>query len=710
MPVRVVVFEKRLPLILCSMLLSSQIASAEEGMWTLNNFPSEQIAQRYGFKPTQDWLSTIQLGSVRLAQGCSGSFVSPDGLILTNHHCVSGCLQQLSSKEDNLLENGFHATNRSEERRCPAFEVNQLIDIKDVTAKVSLATQGKSGEEFQKARKATIAEIENECSQKLTTVSSTTSTTTASSSPIRCDVVTLYEGAQYELYTYLRYQDVRLAFAPELKTAFFGGDPDNFNFPRYVLDFSFLRAYKDGKPVNSVVYLPWSSEGPTEKELVFVSGHPGGTDRQLTVAQLIYQRDVLLPEYLMMLAELRGRLDQFSRKSPEHERIAKQLAFRIKNGYKALKGRREALINPSFFAQLEENERILRSAISGYGEPSEFLDQAWDNIAKAQSIAQNMRFALRHQENAMRHVKHYRIAKNLIRFAAETAKPNKERLPEYTDARLPQLKASLLSPAPIYAELETMLLEFWLDKIQRELGPDNLYTQRVLQKSSPQKLSKELISSSKLADLEYRKQLLNGGAEAINSAKDPMLELARKIDPFARKIRKKYEDEVESVIIQSSELIAKARFAYYGQNVYPDATFSLRLSVGEVVGFEHLGEMVKPFTNFDGMYQRATGEHPFVLPKSILEAKDKVNLYQSLNFVSTNDIIGGNSGSPVINISGEVVGLIFDGNIYSLGGNYGFDPELNRAVSVHTGAITEVLDKVYGAKALLTEILQKKTK
>ncbi len=674
---------------LCSLFITSA-AHADEGMWLFNDFPAERLSREHGFSPSAEWLEHVRLSSVRLAQGCSGSFVSKTGLVMTNHHCVQACVEQISTKEKNYVERGFLAKSSAEERQCPALEVNQLVAITDVTEAVHKATEGLSGEKYVEARTAETSKLEKAC---------------ATSDERRCDVVSLYSGQRYHLYEYRRFQDVRLVFAPEIDIAFFGGDPDNFNFPRFNLDVAFLRVWQKGQPSRVDHHFAWSTAGAKRGELVFVSGHPGSTSRLKSIAELAYQRDVALPERLIQLSELRGVLTEFSRRGPEQARTAKTPLFYIENAVKALRGRHQALVDQMFMSQLETTEAALRSAVASDPALDQKYGGAWEHIARAQDRLRTIRKDLAAKEQHRGFGSQLlRIAIGLVRYGDERQKPNEARLPEYGDAKLPALKAQLFSPAPIYPELEITMMTFALTKLQEELGPDDPFVRLVLDKRSPQGRAKELIKASKLADVGLRKKLFEGGAPAVEAAKDPMLALARLIDAEARKIRKVYEDEVESVVQKNNELIAQARFDVYGTSTYPDATFTLRLSFGTVQGFPHRGERVGAFTRIKGLYARATGEAPFALPLSWRRAKDRLTMNTPMNFVSNNDIIGGNSGSPIINKDGEIVGVVFDGNIYSLGGEFGFDGSTNRAVSVHSSAIIEALDKVYGARGLVKEL------
>ncbi len=673
-------------------LLFAGLARADEGMWTFNNFPSDLVKARYGFAPSPEWLRKVRLSSARIAGGCSASFVSPTGLVMTNHHCVRECVQQLSTPQNDFIVKGFSATTAQQERQCPAMEINKLVEITDVTEQVTKATQGKEGAAFRDAQRAEIARLEKDCSTAPDT---------------RCDVVSLYQGGMYNLYKYQRFQDVRLVFAPEEAIAFFGGDPDNFEFPRYDYDVAFVRVYQDGKPAKVDHWLRWSARGAQPGELTFVSGHPGGTSRLLTVAQFLYQRDYALPERLFVLAQLRGMLDEFQQRGPELARVSTNLKFGVENAYKALAGQREALVDREFFAKKVAEEQKLRDWVKADPERQKRFGPAWDNIARATDTLRDMRVRLRLlEQGAGAGSDLFSHARLLARSAEELPKPNEQRLEEFAESRQPELEQQLFSPAPVYPQLEQALLTFYLVRLREQLGPDDPVVKKVLGKQSPEALARKLVSGSKLASPQVRRQLYQGGPEALRAAKDPMLEFVRSLDAEARAIRERYEQEVESVLDKNGELIARARFEAYGTSTYPDATFTLRLSFGQVKGFAEDGKQVEPFTFLSGLYERATGEPPFRLPPSWLKAKPRLELQTPFNFVSTNDIIGGNSGSPIFNKEAEIVGIVFDGNRPSLGGEYGFDETGNRTVSVHSEGILEGLRKVYDARRLLEELGQ----
>ncbi|MBI3182302.1 MAG: S46 family peptidase [Myxococcales bacterium] len=671
-------------------LALTSAALAEEGMWTLNDFPAARVKQKYGFAPDKQWLDHVRLSSVRLAGGCSASLVSARGLVMTNHHCAHSCIEQLSTPKRDLVSAGLHAREPKEEVRCPEVEVNQLVEITDVTARITAATKGLSGKAFNDAQKSEMSKVEKEC---------------ATSDAVRCDVVTLYRGGKYDLYKYRRYQDVRLVFAPELAIAFFGGDPDNFMFPRWDLDVAFLRVYEGGKPLQAGHFFRFSEAGPKGEELVFVSGHPGGTSRLLTVAQLEFERDLRLPRALLWLAEMRGYLTQFQTKSAEHKRIANTWLFGVENSLKALKGRHRALLGRTLIEHRAAEEKSLEAKVQADPKLKEAYGDAWPTIAGA--LERHRPIYVRHQmlEGARAFLSEQAgVARTLVRAADELSKKNEERLREYADSKLPALKQGLFSPAPIYDELEAATLTFSLTKLREELGPDDPIVRKVLGDRSPAELARLLVKGTRLKEVKVRKALFDGGKKAIEASADPMIKLMREIDAEARAVRAKYEDEVEAPLKLGGEKLARAMFEVYGTSIYPDATFTLRLSYGQVKGWTEEGREVAPFTDFAGLFRRATGREPFALPRSWLSAKDRLNPESRLDFAASTDIIGGNSGSPVVNKDAEVVGLVFDGNIHSLGGDYGFDESLNRTVAVHSQAILEALEKVYGARRVLEEL------
>jgi len=670
--------------------LPALAAFGDEGMWLYSDFPAKETQAKYGFTPSQEWLDKVRLASVRLARGCSASFISPSGLILTNHHCVRGCIQELSTAKDDLAERGFHAKAERDERRCPGMEANQLTAITDVTARLQKATQGLVDKAMNDARKAEISRIEKAC---------------ATSDAVRCDVVTLYNGGQYHLYQYARFQDVRLVFAPEGAIAHFGGDPDNFDFPRFAYDMSLLRIYSGEKPVPTPNYLPFSKNGAEEGQLALVSGHPGSTRRLKTVAELELVRDVELPRRLMRMAELRGLLASYSERGKEQSRTAEGLLMGVENTLKGQTGRHRTLLDRAFFAKKIEAEKTFRTKIEADAAKKQKYVPAFSAIASAQEKMKQIYDEYDAMEaNRGYYSDAYGHAQRLVRLADELGKPNEQRLPEYADARLPVLKAALLAVTPFYPDQEIELMSWSLAKVRESLGPDHAFVKSLLGRDSPRQLATRLVRGTKLGDAKIRKQLLDDGAPAIAASKDPMIVLARAMDPAGRAIRKTYEDEVEAPVKTASEQLAQARLEIFGTTGYPDATFSLRLAFGPVMGFTKFGQPVPAFTTVAGLYERATGAEPFVLPGSWIRAKDKLSPTTRFNQVTRLDTIGGNSGSPVVDVNGALISLNFDSTGGQLGSDYGYEPINGRAVSVHSAILLEALDKVYGAARLVKEI------
>jgi hypothetical protein len=669
----------------------------DEGMWLFTNPPREYLKKQYDFDATPEWLEHVQKSSVRFNSGGSGSFVSPDGLVMTNHHVGADCLQKISSEKHNYLRDGFHARTRADEHKCTDLELNVLMSIEDVTERVKAAIKpDMSTDKAFAARRAVMAEIEKESLDK---------------TGLRSDVITLYEGGQYHLYRFKKYTDVRLVFAPEKQIAFFGGDPDNFEYPRYDLDVCFFRVYENNKPAKIEHYLKWSKAGAKDGELVFVSGHPGHTTRQATLAELDYLRDIGYPFVLQRLNRLEVLLMAFSIRNDENARQANEFLFGVQNSRKARIGGLAALLDPQLMARKKEQEKKLR-AKAKEDESLKDARDAWDRIAQAQKVrADNIRnFTLLEGARggaAGFNTELFDIARTLLRAAAEKPKPNSKRLREFRDSNLESLEFQLFSEAPIYDNYEKVKLTDSLTFLANELGADYPLVKRVLAGKSPSERAYELISGTKLKDVKLRKKLYNGGQGAIDAANDPMIELARLVDPDARKVRKIIESEVEEVQRQAYAEIAKVKFALEGTSTYPDATFTLRLAFGQVKGYQEDGKHVPFETTFAGMYKHSAEHHnrePFDLPPRWVERKDRLNLKTPINFICTADIIGGNSGSPVINRQAEVVGLIFDGNIQSLALDFAYSDEQARALSVHSAGIVEALRKVYDAEELAAEL------
>jgi hypothetical protein len=666
-------------------------AHADEGMWTFDNFPSAAVKAKYGVDIDPAWLDHVRGAAVRLSTGCSASIVTANGIVLSNHHCVRNCAQQHSSATRDYVKDGFLATRREDEILCAGMVAEVLASISDVTDRVTAAVAGKAGDEFIKARDAQIAAVEKEgCAGKEDTYS--------------CEVVTMYQGGQYKLYNYRKYTDVRLVFAPEGDTAFFGGDPDNYNFPRYDLDCSFVRLYENGKPAATPDHLRWSTLPPTEGEPLFIAGNPGTTQRLLTADQLSTLRDLDIPEILIMYSELRGQLLRFTAESSEHARIGNRDLLSVENSFKANRGKEKALVDTTLIAAKRVAERELKARVSKDPKLAAEVGNPWSDIAKAQLHEKELYFRYYDLESRAGYRSNlFEYARDLVRAAQERPKPNGERLREFTDSRLALLAKTLLDPQPVYPELEQLKLAFWLAKLRENLTADSPDTRLFLGKESPETLAARL-ATSKLGDPAVRKALWEGGLQAVQASDDPLIRFVLATDADSRAARKLYEDEVSGPVEQAQQKIAHARFAIYGTSVYPDATFTLRLSYGKVEGWDNNGAAVPAFTYLSGLWERATGQFPFALTPRWQNAQGKVDPHTVFNFVSGNDIIGGNSGSPAIDAEGQVVGAIFDLNIPGLGGTFDFEDRVNRAVSVSTASITEALRNIYGAQGLVTEL------
>jgi|HubBroStandDraft_1064217.scaffolds.fasta_scaffold00351_22 hypothetical protein len=680
-------------------LLVCPPALSDAGMWTFDNFPSAAVKREYGVDIDSAWLARVRSATIRLSN-CTASFVSPDGLILTNHHCSEACLDEHSTAQSNLVRDGFLARAREQELKCGTQIADVLMETENVTTKVNAALAGLDPKAANDARKKTLTQLEQACEEQ---------SQHAPSGPLKCESVTLYEGGQYWLYKYHRYSDVRLVFAPERAIAAFGGDPDNFQFPRWCLDMSVLRAYgPDGKPAATPSFLTLRPAGPNAGEPVFVAGHPGGTDRLLTVAELLELRDVYLPHWLLRAAELRGRYIQFGKTGPEANRIVEDPLNSLENSIKVRRMQLQALLDDRLMAAKRADEAALRAKVAADPKLAASTGDPWAGIATAEQHARELDLPYTFLELGAGFNSHlYNYARALVRSAAERAKPNTKRLREYSDAALPRVEQRLLAPVPVYPALEKLTLSFSLERMREWLGPDAPVVRRLLSRDSPDTLAARLIDGSQLADPKVRKRLWDGGEAAIAASHDPMIELARSIDPEARAVRKRYEDEVEGPVDAGSEKIARARFAAYGATEPPDATFTLRLSYGKVAGWKEDGSEIEPFTHLGRLFERATGQDPFRIPDSWLKVRDQLDMQTRFDLSSTNDIIGGNSGSPMVDAGGKIVGLIFDGNIYSISGDYWYDAELNRSVAVDPAIIFEALRKVYKANELLKELGEK---
>jgi hypothetical protein len=668
---------------------------ADEGMWTFDNLPLKALKDKYGFEPTKEWIEHLRSSALRFNNGGSGSFVSADGLVMTNHHVGADTLQKISTKEKDYYKDGFLAKTHAEEAKAPDLELNVLIGIEDVTARVNAAVPKEMDDaKASVARRGVMAQIEKESLDK---------------TKLRSDVVTLYQGGKYALYTYKKYTDIRLVFAPEFDIAFFGGDPDNFEYPRYDLDVCFFRAYEDGKPAKPKHYLKWSPEGSKDGELTFVAGHPGRTSRLNTLAHLEYLRDKSFPLLMEMLHAREAHLLEHSKKGQEAARQAKEDLFSIQNSRKARMGGLKGLNDQALMGRKRAAEEALRSRIKADSAKHATYGAAWDKIAEAQKVADSIRLPYAMIEAGYGIDSNlFHIARTLVRLAEEKAKPNSDRLREYRDSAIESLELDLFSTAPVYPGLEEAKLAhslaFW-----KKMTPDDPLLVRVLATRTPECAAQEIVAKTKLGDVAVRKALAKGGMDAIKASDDPMLQLALMLDPPARAVRKIREENIDGVQTAQYALIARAIFEDQGASVYPDATFTLRLAFGQVKGLVIDGKTIPPFTTMGGAFEHAAkhgNKEPYKLPESWVKAKaaGKFPLDTPLNFISTADIIGGNSGSPVVNKNNEVVGLIFDGNVDSLVLDFAYDDRLARAVSVDSRAIVTSLRTIYGAEALAKEL------
>ena len=687
----------RRALFLALLLLGgSQAAPADEGMWTYQDFPANLVRQKYAADITPAWLERVRTATVRLSN-CTASFVSATGLILTNHHCSAACLAQNSTQQNDIFRSGFLAESREREIRCRDQIADVLMEMQNVTAKVDAATGGLDDKSANDARKKALTQLEQGCEQ---------ASAKSAAGPLKCESVDLYDGGQYWLYKYKRYEDIRLVFAPEYAIAAFGGDPDNFQFPRWCLDMSILRAYDaKGRAVTPPNHLQVAADGPAPGQLVFVSGHPGSTDRLLTLAQLRTERDVDQPQWLIRNSELRGRYIQFGKASPEARRIVEEPLEFTENFIKVRRKLLDALNDDRLMAKKEQEEKDLRARVAADRSLAAAVGDPWGDIARAEDVRREIWIPYVYLEaGAGLNSSLFKYARDLVRGAAERGKPSADRLREFRDTALPRVEQGLKAQVPVYPDLENLTLSFSLERMREWLGPDSEIVRQLLSKDSPDTLAARAVKGTRLADPQVRLQLWNGGQQAIEASQDPMIQLAKLVDPASRAVRRRYEDSVEAPEQTASEKIARARFRVFGTSVPPDANFTLRLNFGTVQGWAEQGRAIEPFTYLRRLYERDTGQEPYKVPQTWLKAKDQLDLNTPFDLATNNDIVGGNSGSPLIDVQGRVVGLMFDGNIHSIAGAYWFDADKNRAVAVNPAIMREALHKVYKADALLREL------
>jgi hypothetical protein len=674
-------------------LAAGSAAKAEEGMWTFDNFPIARANATLGTNIDQAWLDRVRLASARFG-GCSAGVVSGEGLVLTNNHCVSSCVANLSTQAVNYAETGFAPRSRDEELKCPGGFAEILTDISDVTERMHAAGAGLEGQAFTRARDAEAGRIEQEAC--------------GGDSAMRCQVVSLYRGGQFKLYQYRRYTDVRLAWAPEDRASSFGGDLDNFSFPRFAIDAAFVRLYENGQPVATPIHFKWNADQPVEGTPVFVSGTPGSTQRLLTMDQLTTIRDVVLPLDQLIASELRGRLIRFAAESEENAFIAMDPLYSVENTYKRGRGRMAALVDPAFMRMKAEAEADFRRRAGqepGAGDP-------WSELATVQPIVRETYVAMALLEggtgigttSVAGGSQLFNWARTLVRGAQERAKPSAERLPEYADSRLAAVQSGLFAERPVYPSLEQVRVEWWLSKTREWLTVDDPRVRALLGRESPEGLSARLVEGTSLADPAVRRALWEGGLAAIEASDDPMIRYLLAIQAPTRAVRSDWETRVEAPTARASERLAAARFAAYGDSVYPDATGTLRLTYGRIEGTDVPGQRFGAFTTFDGLWDRATGAAPFNVAPKLLAARDRIDGDTVLNMAVSSDTIGGSSGSPVVNEAGEILGANFDSTVLTQRNAYGYDVNVNRSVIVTTGAVTTALRDVYGMERLVAEL------
>lgn len=668
-------------------------AHSEEGMWTFFNLPLKQIEEKYNFKPTQQWLDKVRLSSVRFMDGGSGSFVSPNGLVMTNHHVGVGQITKLSSEGKDYVNDGFYAKTQAEELKCKDLEVNVLVNMIDVTSRVKgVANETMSAKEKSEATSKEIDKIEKEYFEK---------------TGLRSDVVSFYNGGEYWLYQYKKYTDVRLVFAPERNAAYFGGDYDNFTFPRWNLDVTFFRVYDNDKPLKTDNYFKWSKNGAANDELVFMSGHPGRTSRLKTYAQIKFARDFSIPHRLESIQTTLDALANYARQGEEQARRALIYQFGYENSKKALIGQLNGLKNPELMKIKEDEEKDFHGQILQNPEMTKQYMRYFGQIEELIKLYETKYYKREYRSFGS---KIFGIALGMVRYATESIKPDDERLPGYNDAALPAMKFKLLSPAPIYKDVDKALTWASVKYSLHKLDVTDEFWRLIFEGGDPRQIVNKLIDDSQIDNLEFRKKLLEGGIEALKKSDDPMIKLALKLDEFLRTDEQNFRDNFESKMKEAEERIAEARFAVYGKTKYPDANFTLRLTYGTVKGYPMNGTIAPTFTTLYGMFDRAVSfgnKGDFRLPKRFWDKLPKLDLSTPVNFVSTCDIIGGNSGSPTINKDAEIVGIVFDGNIESLPGDYVYDITANRAVSVHSNFIIYTLRNLYDANKLADELMGK---
>ncbi len=664
---------------------------ADEGMWTPDNLPVKILQEKHGFEPDADWLEHVRLSAVRIGRSGSGAFVSAYGLVATNNHVAVDQLQKMSSAERDYLSDGFYAQTPAEEIRCMGLELNVLVSMQNVTAKVMAAVKpGMAKEVALQARRAVCARIEKEAMDQ---------------SGLRADVISLYQGSEYWLHGYRSYTDVRLVWSPGQQVAFFGGQTDNFSYPRYDLDVAFFRVYQDGKPLRPEHYLRWNSAGPSEGELVFVPGHPGSTSRLHSVAQVRYHREVVLPAMEETTERVLAGLNAYAARGPEQQRRAQAYLFMVANQLKAVSGMRRTLADRKWMKRRQQQELAFRARVASRPEWQKNYAGAWAKIEA--SLAKGQQEFARQTYRKLHRFGLPGIAMAMVLLGEEIQKPDAKRMAGFHESELSRVKFYLLSPQPLHRDLEAVMLELGFRGSLDKLPGDDPFVQMLRGLGEPKQAAESIIGKTRLLDVAFRKELIEGGSRAIAQSDDPLLSLARKTLPALRANLQWRKKHMDSVLVPALAQIAEAHFAVYGKDTYPDANFTFRLSFGTVRGYPMNGTRAPYQTTLYGLFDRALGfdrKGDWQLPDWFWQRKDRLDLATPVNFVSDCDITGGSSGSPVINRKSELVGIVFDGNMESLAGRYFFDAVSNRAVSVHAAYVIEALRKLYDAADLADEI------
>lgn len=667
-------------------------------MWTFDYPPVKYFERTYGFTPDEKWFDNARLSALRLS-GCSASFISSDGLVMTNHHCARYALDKVNKPGEDLPDSGFYAPTLNDERRVDGMYADQLISMKDVTAEVQEAFErGKTDEEKVAERNREIQKLQKDAWEEYKKSQPNDS--------IYAQVVTFYNGGKYSLYIYKRYTDIRLVFAPQLIVAYFGGDYDNFTYPRYDLDVSLFRIYQDGKPLNTEHYFRWSNSGAQENEPVFVIGNPGRTSRLLTVAQLEFNRDYSYPYIVNLLKDAMDIYSKYIEQHPDKKLEYQTRLFGISNSYKAYTGYLGGLRDQYLMARKRAFEKKFREAVDANPVLKEKYGSVWKEIARIQKEKAEIYEKFQaYNVTGLGRSSYFNIASRLIQYAKAMKMPESNRPMDYKGGALDSTKKKFF-PSNFNPDIEKMFLEYQLGFMSSVFGTSNEAFNRLLGGRTPTDAAHDLATTTFLGDSSRVVAMLNGSPDAILSSSDPFIQYMESIQKEASEMQARYQNLSAREATQGQKL-GHALYDVYGTSIPPDATFTLRIADGVVKGYEYNGTIAPPLTTFYGMYNRYYSfgkKYPWYLPGNWSNPPADFNLSTPLDFVATNDIIGGNSGSPVINKNLEIVGLIFDGNIESLPGEYIYVDTYNRSVAVHSNAILEALAKIYHADRIVSEI------